>query len=89
MIRKPFKNIQNCFRGSFSGHGYEKGCTYCAKIVWIGVAALAIQAFMMQQGGGKKKKRKRRNTTTDEMDIDFMKLFNDDFISGSILKTFL
>ena len=49
--------------------------------MWIGVAALAIQAFMMQQGGGKKK-RKRRNTT-DEMDLDFLKLFNYDFISGS------
>merc|ERR1712080_413793 len=76
-------------KGSFSGHGYghgyEEGCTYCAKIVWIGVAALAIQAVMMQQGGGKKK-RKRRNTT-DVIDLDYMKFFNDDFTSDTLTKT--
>ena len=50
------------FRGSFSGHGgySSKGCTTCAKFVWVGVLALAIQAFMMMQGG-RKRKRKRRN----------------------------
>ena len=50
------------FRGSFSGHGgyNNKGCTTCAKFVWVGVLALAIQAFMMMQGG-RKRKRKRRN----------------------------
>ena len=52
------------FRGSFSGHGgygHDQGCSYCAKLVWIGVAALAIQVFLMQQAGGGKKKRKRRD----------------------------
>ena len=50
------------FSGSFSGHGgyNNKGCTTCAKFVWVGVLALAIQAFMMMQGG-RKRKRKRRN----------------------------
>lgn len=74
--------IKHCsLRGSFSGHGgYDEGCTYCAKVVWIGVAALAIQAFMMQQGGGKKK-RKRRNTI-DIIDLNVMKYLNQDIISG-------
>ena len=50
------------FRGSFSGHGgySNKGCTTCAKFVWVGVLALAIQAFMMMQGG-RRRKRKRRD----------------------------
>ena len=50
------------FRGSFAGRGgyNDKGCTTCAKFVWVGVLALAIQAFMMMQGG-RKRKRKRRN----------------------------
>ena len=50
------------FRGSFSSRGgySDKGCTTCAKFVWVGVLALAIQAFMMMQGG-RKRKRRRRN----------------------------
>lgn len=72
-------------RGSFSGHGggygggYDQGCTYCAKIVWIGVAALAIQVVLMQQGaGGGGKKRKRRNT----IDSEAIERLKEEFIAG-------
>ena len=75
----------NLSRGSFSGHGggygggHDQGCTYCAKIVWIGVAALAIQVVLMQQGaGGGGKKRKRRNT----IDSEAMERLKEEFIAG-------
>ena len=53
--------LYSYFRGSFSGHGgyNDKGCTTCAKYVWLGVVALAIQAFMMMQAGGKRKRKRR------------------------------